>query len=357
MAAQTGVTRFTQMNNNWLYSKNESLEPHQLQEYTHLLVEAKSKYSPNLRTFSNTHIILDSVESFSQIALNYKLIPPVKIKTKPSIFILERKDFRDYPKGHMIETMDSHEYVEHDSNQISTEETTFSHVGNNIENVDVDPNTATLPPVIEADTHEDIVQDDLKSDQILENNITPEDTQKANKAFDELKSLRQERKRRAIAKIKSETRREVVASAKEKLRDIMRRHQHIAHELTENIISDANEINTVEETSRTDILPEETTEELVINIEDLDKENNIRNDNFETPENGILSDETAKPLNRTDENINAIVDEVITRLIERKIYDDKTKPEDIKPEDRQIIQQIVEEVVYEKMNYSSSIKL
>lgn len=42
------------------------------------------------------------------------------------------------------------------------------------------------------------------------------------------------------------------------------------------------------------------------------------------------------------------------RLIDRKIYDDKTKPEDIKAEDRKMIQKIVEEVISERMNYTKS---
>lgn len=60
-------------------------------QFTHLLMEAKSKYSPNIKPYLKTHDILDSVDGFSHISLNYNGIPPIKIKMKPSIFIMKRK--------------------------------------------------------------------------------------------------------------------------------------------------------------------------------------------------------------------------------------------------------------------------
>ncbi|XP_046592202.1 uncharacterized protein LOC107223641 isoform X2 [Neodiprion lecontei] len=93
LTAQTGVSRFTQTNKNWIYSKQENItidSPEMLQ-FTHLLMEAKSKYSPNIKPYMKTHDILDSVDGFSHITLNYNGIPPIKIKTKPTIFIMKRK--------------------------------------------------------------------------------------------------------------------------------------------------------------------------------------------------------------------------------------------------------------------------
>lgn len=75
------------------YSKQENLtidNPEMLQ-FTHLLMEAKSKYSPKIRSYLKTHNIIDSVDAFSHIAFNYNLLPPIKVKTKPSIFIMKRK--------------------------------------------------------------------------------------------------------------------------------------------------------------------------------------------------------------------------------------------------------------------------
>lgn len=60
-------------------------------QFTHLLMEAKSKYSPNIKPYLKTHDIIDSVDGFSHIALNYRMLPPVRIKTRPTIFIMKRK--------------------------------------------------------------------------------------------------------------------------------------------------------------------------------------------------------------------------------------------------------------------------
>lgn len=59
--------------------------------FTHLLMEAGSKYSPNLKPYLETHDIIDSIDGFSHITLNYNMLPPVRIKTKPTIFIMKRK--------------------------------------------------------------------------------------------------------------------------------------------------------------------------------------------------------------------------------------------------------------------------
>ncbi|XP_031831850.1 alg12 alpha-1,6-mannosyltransferase isoform X2 [Nomia melanderi] len=93
LTAQTGVSKFTQTNDSWIYSKQENLtidNPEMLQ-FTHILIEAKSKYSPNIKPYLKTHDILDSVDGFSHIALNYNMLPPIRIKTKPIIFIMRRK--------------------------------------------------------------------------------------------------------------------------------------------------------------------------------------------------------------------------------------------------------------------------
>ncbi|XP_011153544.2 probable Dol-P-Man:Man(7)GlcNAc(2)-PP-Dol alpha-1,6-mannosyltransferase isoform X1 [Harpegnathos saltator] len=93
LTAQTGVSRFTQTNVSWTYSKQENLtvdDPEMLR-FTHLLMEAKSKYSPNIKPYLKTHDIVDSVDGFSHIALNYHMLPPIRIKTKPTIFIMKRK--------------------------------------------------------------------------------------------------------------------------------------------------------------------------------------------------------------------------------------------------------------------------
>lgn len=66
-------------------------------EYTHLIAEAKSRYSANLKPYASTHDILDTIEAFHQINFNYLSIPPVSIKTKPVLFILRRREnYKDF---------------------------------------------------------------------------------------------------------------------------------------------------------------------------------------------------------------------------------------------------------------------
>ncbi|XP_047033738.1 dol-P-Man:Man(7)GlcNAc(2)-PP-Dol alpha-1,6-mannosyltransferase [Helicoverpa zea] len=382
LAAQTGVTRYTQINDRWMYSKNESLPVELLQDYTHLLIEAKSKYSSNLKSFASTHSILDSVESFSQVAMNYKLMPPVKIKTKPALFILERKDFREFPLGHSVESLDS--IRRKVDEKIMSDETVVDFINyDSIEELaskeaSSDASKEELPVKVKelsendsiVDSKESLLEDELKPAEndiveeikeplvqepiVQEEQETLEDSStklpKAKKAFDDLKALRQERKRKAIEKIKTETRKEVVASAKEKLKEIMKRHKHIADELSETIISDIN-VELDQKDGRGDIPEAEMFPELP--KEDIEEAAEIeRGDADDKNVEEII--EKADVPNKTNENIDAIVEEVIHRLIDRKIYDDKTKPEDMKPEDRLMIQKIVEEVISERLNYSNN---
>ncbi|XP_068618969.1 dol-P-Man:Man(7)GlcNAc(2)-PP-Dol alpha-1,6-mannosyltransferase [Battus philenor] len=365
LAAQTGVTRFTQIHDHWAYSKNESLQPEQLQEFTHLLVEAKSKYSPSLKSFTDTHVILDSVETFSHVAVNYKLMPPVKIKTRPALFILEKMDFRDNPRKLFTpENQFNQEITESLSNEISKEDAAFE-VFTSESDVETEKLAEVNVEVVKFD--ELVINQNVDSKNEVSNKVTEEGIQeegvRENKSEERVEDLsqksriinmgsksdRQERKKKAIAKIKSETRKEVIASAKEKLREIMKRHKHIAEELSENLMADA--VESEEKDGRGDIPEIET----ILDLEPLnvDERNLSQSEQEITPS---LDETLTKSINsnQTNENLDAIVEEVIARLIDRKIYDDKTKPEDIKPEDRQIIQKIVEEVLAEKVNYKSN---
>ncbi|XP_025990233.2 probable Dol-P-Man:Man(7)GlcNAc(2)-PP-Dol alpha-1,6-mannosyltransferase [Solenopsis invicta] len=99
LTAQTGVSRFTQTNASWIYSKQENLtiDDPEILQFTHLLIEAKSKYSQNFKFYLKTYDIIDSIDAFSYITLNNDMLPPIKIKTKPSIFIMKRKSDIKYP--------------------------------------------------------------------------------------------------------------------------------------------------------------------------------------------------------------------------------------------------------------------
>ncbi|KAI8425237.1 hypothetical protein MSG28_007037 [Choristoneura fumiferana] len=377
LAAQTGVTRFTEIHNHWKYSKNESLEPEQLQEYTHLLIEAKSKYSPNLKTFTYTHKVLDSIDTFSSVSINYKLLPPIRIKTRPALFILERKDFREYPQGHNVPSIkevemndkdDTKEILTEDSfvnkesivnletNYVNSEDTFIEPlIGDEELSEDVEPIQTSIEEEADIETYvlpidELVIKDDNK--QIDQEPAEIEELfekPKVKKAVDDLKLLRKEKKRKAIAKIKSETRKEVVASAKEKLRELMKRHKKIAEELSDSVVAEVKAEDEVD--GRGDIPEMETVLDKTVPIETEPIPEPEKLEKEAEAENVSIAGETIG----TNQNIDDIVEEVIARLIDRKIYDDKTKPEDIKAEDRQVIQQIVEEILAEKMNVTNLI--
>ncbi|CAH2250902.1 jg10248 [Pararge aegeria aegeria] len=376
LAAQTGVTRFTQINDHWTYSKNESLQVDQLQHFTHLLVEAKSKYSPNLKAFSQTHTILDSIESFSQITMNYKLIPPVKIKTKPAIFILERKNFRDAPYHYdaidkPAEKAEHYYAVDSEPSQVSLEEREIDKINTGEELIDQASETLSVdtedmdelqefstvieesvniisPEVITVTVVNDIDNDSTSLEDLEELQDTLVTAFTSNKVAEDIKTFsKQERKKKAIAKIKSETRREVVASAKEKLKEIMKRHKHIAEELSDIISEDIKTEVVQEKDGRGDIPDIESTQNVETPIIEEVKETISTN----SAENII---EINNAVNSQNINVDSIVEEVIVRLLDRKIYDDKTKPEDIMIEDRLMIQKIVEEILSERTNYTKT---
>ena len=60
-------------------------------QFTHLLIGGRNKFSPSIKPYLKTHDIIDSIDGFSHITLNYNMLPPIRIKTRPSIFIMKRK--------------------------------------------------------------------------------------------------------------------------------------------------------------------------------------------------------------------------------------------------------------------------
>lgn len=93
LTAQSGVTRFTEINTNWTYSKDEHLKAgdEELHKFDYLLTEVKNKYSPEMRFLQQTHEKIELVECFSNIGVHYTSLLPIKIRTKPCIMILKRR--------------------------------------------------------------------------------------------------------------------------------------------------------------------------------------------------------------------------------------------------------------------------
>ncbi|XP_053689696.1 probable Dol-P-Man:Man(7)GlcNAc(2)-PP-Dol alpha-1,6-mannosyltransferase [Sabethes cyaneus] len=93
LAAQSGVSRFLQVHSDWIYSKEERLVPGDLRlhRFDYLLTEARDKYSDEMRLLGQTHEVREFVECFNSIGLQYRSVLPVKIKTKPCVFIMQRR--------------------------------------------------------------------------------------------------------------------------------------------------------------------------------------------------------------------------------------------------------------------------
>ncbi|XP_055376016.1 probable Dol-P-Man:Man(7)GlcNAc(2)-PP-Dol alpha-1,6-mannosyltransferase [Condylostylus longicornis] len=93
LAAQTGVTRFLQMNPNWEYSKKENLSfsNPELHSFQFLLVEARSKFLPDWSIITEKYEALEFVDCFSNIGIQYGSGFPVKIDTKPCVGIMKRR--------------------------------------------------------------------------------------------------------------------------------------------------------------------------------------------------------------------------------------------------------------------------
>nr|CAG4645474.1 EOG090X04MD [Lynceus sp. MCZ IZ 141354] len=71
LAAQTGITRFGELNSHWSYNKSEDLKPgsEEMFHFTHLIIEAKNRYSRSLKPYSESHEVLAVIEGFSHTDL------------------------------------------------------------------------------------------------------------------------------------------------------------------------------------------------------------------------------------------------------------------------------------------------
>ena len=87
-AAQTGVSRFTQLNDNWIYNKTEKLSPEELVFFSHLLVESSDAES--MSYLINTHQIIGEVTAFRDISMDLRKFPPVRINFKSAVTIFKK---------------------------------------------------------------------------------------------------------------------------------------------------------------------------------------------------------------------------------------------------------------------------
>ncbi|XP_066524360.1 dol-P-Man:Man(7)GlcNAc(2)-PP-Dol alpha-1,6-mannosyltransferase [Hoplias malabaricus] len=90
LAAQTGVSRFLEVNNNWRYDKREDLAHGDplMKTYSHILMEVNTT---KISLLSDSHQTLVFIQGYERMVVNVAQFPPLGVKLKNKLVILEKK--------------------------------------------------------------------------------------------------------------------------------------------------------------------------------------------------------------------------------------------------------------------------
>lgn len=88
-AAQTGVSRFLQVNDDWRYDKREDVQlgAAGMLDYTHIIMEAVPGH---LALYRDTHRVLARIEATTGVSLNLMKVPPFDANLQTRLVLLER---------------------------------------------------------------------------------------------------------------------------------------------------------------------------------------------------------------------------------------------------------------------------
>ncbi|GFS50608.1 probable Dol-P-Man:Man(7)GlcNAc(2)-PP-Dol alpha-1,6-mannosyltransferase [Nephila pilipes] len=91
-SAQTGVSRFTELNSNWKYNKSEdlSLQSLEIMQFTHLLIEWTEDIGNAGSLYLHTHSVKNITHGYSHWGIDFSLFPPIQVYLKPKILLLKR---------------------------------------------------------------------------------------------------------------------------------------------------------------------------------------------------------------------------------------------------------------------------